>query len=216
MSVNLDGIPLYNSEGNQIQPQTNATCIYSNAVIHDGSTVHAELANLLQQIQNLSRYVTGAEQVGNDFGVEVKYATSNSDSIQDAARLTTYSENFVLPSSNTPYTWKRTIYSWASQPIGNPIYEIVAAALYPETQVMYTALGELQGNAIKGPSQFGTNIEDYGNPRVRWNSSFPGIGPETPYGYMAIRHRDAGQQFRVVDGHPTWDISLFAQYPIQQ
>jgi hypothetical protein len=44
-----------------------------------------------------------------------------------------YSETFVMPTSAAPYTWKKTIFKWGVDQIGDPIYEIIATALYPET-----------------------------------------------------------------------------------
>ena len=106
---------------------------------------------------------------------------------------------------------------WGSDSV-KTIYSIVATALYPETQVMYAAINTVNSGLL-GPAQYVDNSADMGdgNSSVKWYTYFPGISAATPYGYMAVRHRDAGQTFPTRQNNPNqplWSAALFAQYPV--
>lgn len=209
----MQGTQLYDANSNPIYPSTYARNVDSG-VVTVGNTVQEDIQAVFSQLQALRRDISGGTEVENNLGITVEYATSVSSSTSDAERLT-YSPNFRLPTADDPYTWQKTVYYWGVDEI-KTIYNIVATALYPETQVMYAALPTVIGGSsnISGPSDYGQSVYDMTNSTIVWSNAFQGISPSTPYGYMAIRHREAGQQFPVEDNHAKWSISLFAQYPI--
>ena len=122
------------------------------------------------------------------------------------------------PNSSAPYCWKRTRYYWKINEQDSPqviktIYEICATALYPETQTMYAVTTQVNSTDIGGPSNYSTDISgvvDKMEESVRWYSNFPGISSTATMGYMATRHRDAGQNWPEDGG---WHVALFAVYP---
>ena len=122
------------------------------------------------------------------------------------------------PNSSAPYCWKRTRYYWKISESESPqviktIYEICATALYPETQTMYAVTTQVNSTDIGGPSNYSTDIQgvsDKTEESVRWYSNFSGISPTATMGYMATRHRDAGQNWPEDGG---WHVALFAVYP---
>lgn len=209
----MQGTQLYDANSNPIYPSTYARNV-DCGVVDSNNTVHDDISQIFTQLQALRRDITGGTSVQNNLGVIVTYATSSSNSASDAEGLS-YSPTFRLPTSEDPYTWQKTEYYWGSDLV-KTVYNIVATALYPETQVMYTSLPTIIGGSsnISGPNNYGTSVYDMTNNTVTWSNAFQGISPSTPYGYMAMRHRDAGEQFPVQDNHAVWNISLFAQYPI--
>ena len=206
-----NGTQLYDANSQPIYPFTYGRNVESGVVI-GGNTVYDDLKALLDQLRTLRTMITGGYQLANSLGVRVGFAISASNSKSEAETLT-YQEDFVLPSENAPYTWQRTQYYWDNDLV-KTIYTIVATALYPETQIMYTALATVIPNTVKGPSDYGANVNDQNANNIVWHNYFPGIGPQQPFGYMAVRHRDAGKAFPLEENKPVWNISLFAMYPM--
>ena len=208
-------VQLYDADSNAIDPKSNAEAILGGIVIPNQSSVKDDLESLLRQIQEIRRQITGAAQIENDLHVKVTYNTNIYNNPNDVKSLQ-FSEQFQLPTSEAAYTWKKTQYLWGQDNIGDPIYEIVATALYPETQVMYASIGagHTQTNLL-GPSDFSSNdngVRDRGDINVTWYYYFPGIDASKTQGYMAVRHRDAGKVF---PNNGAWKISLMAQFPTQ-
>lgn len=207
-------VQLYDSESNPIDPKSNANAIYGGVTVPESSTVKEDLSAILAQLQDLRRQVSGAEEVDNKFTVQVFYSTNNFNNKADAVNAV-YGDSFVMPTAAAPYTWKKTIFKWGQDVIGQPIYEITATALYPETQVMYAQVPQSETNAIQGPTAFGNEIPDRNNEcSVKWYTYFPGIDLYHVYGYMATRHREAGEAFPSYESGGGWNVNLFAQYPV--
>lgn len=205
------------------QPYVEAINIPCGVIISTNS-VKQDIEGLQSSIQSLLNSISGGDQVSGSLGVEISYANLATSNIQDAQDNETWSPTMNPPNTSTPYTWKKTIYTWNVQGQSTPIkttYEITATALFPETQVMYIALETVIDSAILGPANYGVSMTDQnGNQNIVWHNYFTGISPSTPFGYMAIRHRDAGQEFPTTgtEGNKKalWNISLFSLYPMNQ
>lgn len=216
----MTGKTLYDSNGQQFYPYSNANYIYTN-IVPASSTLAEDLIALYNKVEYIQNLISGAQAVSGSLQVTVKYICSTESTKTNIESITEehWSDTMSLPNSSTPYCWKRTQYKWKINETDVPqviktIYEICATALYPETQVMYTAILQIK-DGLQGPVDYGEEVEDeshsmdINNEKIKWYNYFPGLDATKIYGYMATRHRDAGQNWP--EG---WHISLFAQYPI--
>lgn len=204
------------------QPYVEADAIPCGVVI-DNNSVKKDIENLHGFIQKLLNTVSGGDQVKGSLGVEISYANLATSNILDAEGNETWASTMNPPNTSNPYTWKKTEYTWnvqGSQPTSiRTTYEITATALFPETQIMYAALPAVITNTVKGPGSYGETVVDQSNSSTTWHNYFPGISIDTPFGYMAVRHREAGQEFPKEEGTGgnqdyIWHIALFAMYPM--
>lgn len=217
------GKTLYDSNGQQFYPYSNANYVYTN-IVPTSSTLAEDLTAIYNRIKNVESQVSGEQTINGQLQVDVYYRNStestkaNIIAEENAGIINEWSADMTLPNSSTPYCWKRTRYYWnvgstTSTPFRTD-YEICATALYPETQIMYTAILQIN-NGLQGPVDYGEEVEDglhikdTNNETIKWYNYFPGLDANKIYGYMATRHRDAGQNWP--EG---WHVSLFAQYPI--
>lgn len=204
---------LYDNE-EQFYPISEASAIMGG-VVTQGNTVWQDLEQIYSKVQSAINDFTGATQVQGSLGIQVQYTNTNYNNNTLIQSETAWNDDMHLPSSQTPYTWKKTTYYWSNVKI-KTTYEICATALYPETQIMYTAILQIT-NGLQGPANYGEKVEDMShitdtnNKVIEWYNYFPGLDATKIYGYMATRHRDAGEAWPDGGG---WHISLFAQYPI--
>lgn len=208
----MQGTRLYDANSNPIDPMTTAKAVQGGVVIST-NTIYEDVDNIFKQLQNLKKIVSGGAEVENKLGVVVTYSTNVYSNKTDAEEAN-YGEDFILPTAAAPYTWQKTVYYWGEDPV-TTTYNIVATALYPETQVMYASTGtSISGSSLQGPADFSSSnggAEDQSGNGVTWYYYFPGIDGSRPIGYMAVRHRDAGQAWPAT---AVWQISQMAQYPI--
>ena len=218
----ITGKTLYDSDGNQFYPYSDAEYISSGVVV-SSNMLKDDLKAIYNKVKLIEGKVSGEQTINGQFNVDVYYRNSTESTkaniiAEENAENTVWSENMTLPNSSTPYCWKRTRYYWivdssTSEPFRTD-YEICATALYPETQIMYTAILQIN-DGLGGPKDYGEEVEDslsikdMDGKNIQWYNYFPGISATKIYGYMATRHRDAGQNWS-----GGWNISLFAQYPI--
>lgn len=203
---------LYDNE-EQFYPISEASAIMGG-VVTQGNTVWQDLEQIYSKAQQAYNNSTGVTQVQGQLGVTVEYTNTSSDKSDDIQNKNiAWNPTMTIPNSQTPYTWKKTTYYWSDTVI-KTTYEICATALYPETQTMYTAITSDQKGSLHGPSDYGNSITDKNsNCTAIWKNYFTGIDASKIYGYIAIRHRDAGQAWPEDGG---WNIALFAQYPISE
>ena len=208
----MQGTQLYDASSNPIYPSTYARNVDCGVVL-SGNTVYDDISQLLARYQALSKLVSGGTEVENKLNVVVTYSTNVYSSKSDAEGAD-YGEDFILPSAAAPYAWQKTVYYWGTDVV-KTTYHIVSTALYPETQVMYASTGtSISGSSLQGPADFSSNnagAQDQSGNGVMWYYFFPGIDGSKPIGYMAVRHRDAGQAWPAT---AIWQISQMAQYPI--
>lgn len=202
---------LYDNE-EQFYPISEASAIIGG-VVTQGNTVWQDLEQIYSKAQQALNYANGATQIQGKLGVQVQYTNTNFSNNTDIQNTDiAWNDDMHIPTSQTPYTWKKTVYSWSDTVI-KTTYEICATALYPETQTMYTVTPQINSTDIGGPSDYSTNISgvvDKTENSIRWYSYFPGISATNTMGYMATRHRDAGDAWPADGG---WHVALFAVYP---
>ena len=208
---------LYDNE-EQFYPISEAKAITSGIVVQ-GNTVWQDLEQIWAKAQSAYNYATGGQTISGSLQVDVYYKNSTeSTETNIKSEDTGWEATMTPPNSSAPYCWKRTRYYWKISESDTPeviktIYEICATALYPETQTMYAVTTQVNSTDIGGPSDYSTDITgvvDKMEESVRWYSNFPGISSTATMGYMATRHRDAGQNWPEDGG---WHVALFAVYP---
>ena len=204
---------LYNSDGEQFYPYSDAEYI-SSGIVLSSNNLKEDLKNIWAKAQSAYNYATRSLQVD----VYYKNSTESNETNIISEGNTGWEATMTPPNSSAPYCWKRTRYYWKINEQEIPqviktIYEICATALYPETQTMYAVTTQVNSTDIGGPSNYSTDITgvvDKMEESVRWYSNFPGISSTATMGYMATRHRDAGQNWPEDGG---WHVALFAVYP---
>ena len=209
---------LYDNE-EQFYPISEAKAIMSGIVVQ-GNTVWQDLEQIWAKAQSAYNYATGGQIISGSLQVDVYYknSTESTETNIKSEGDTGWEEKMTPPNSQAPYCWKRTRYYWKISESDTPeviktIYEICATALYPETQTMYAVTTLVNSNDIGGPSDYSTDVqgvEDKTENSIRWYNYFPGISAVNTMGYMATRHRDAGQNWSEDGG---WNVALFAVYP---
>ena len=205
----MNGTQLYDSSSDKIYPISNADYI-SSGVIESNNTVKQDIEALFTKYRDVS----GVNAVDGTLGIQVYYDTNNINDVKNVQSQPFRDEVMVSPTSEAPYAWAKTIYTWNGEE-AKTVYTIIATALFPETQIMYAAFNTIQ-SGLQGPMNFADGSIDMQNNNIVWNTYFTGIDASNIYGYMATRHRNAGEQFptRVDDEtKPEWKIALFAIYP---
>ena len=209
---------LYNSDGEQFYPYSDAEYI-SSGIVLSSNNLKEDLKNIWAKAQSAYNYATGGQTVSGSLQVDVYYKNSTeSTETNIKSEDGGWEGKMTPPNSSAPYCWKRTRYYWKISESETPeviktIYEICATALYPETQTMYAVTTLVNSNDIGGPSDYSTDVqgvEDKTENSIRWYNYFPGISAVNTMGYMATRHRDAGQNWPEDGG---WNVALFAVYP---
>lgn len=210
---------LYNSDGEQFYPYSDAEYI-SSGIVLSSNNLKEDLKNIWAKAQSAYNYATGGQAVSGSLQVDVYYknSTESTETNIISEGDTGWEETMTPPNSQAPYCWKRTRYYWKINESESPqviktIYEICATALYPETQTMYAVTTQVNSTDIGGPSDYSTDtqgVADKTEESVRWYNNFSGISPTATMGYMATRHRDAGENWPEDGG---WNVALFAVYP---
>lgn len=210
---------LYNSDGEQFYPYSDAEYI-SSGIVLSSNNLKEDLKNIWAKAQSAYNYATGGQAVSGSLQVDVYYknSTESTETNIISEGDTGWEETMTPPNSSAPYCWKRTRYYWKINESESPqviktIYEICATALYPETQTMYAVTTQVNSTDIGGPSDYSTDtqgVADKTEESVRWYDNFSGISPTATMGYMATRHRDAGENWPEDGG---WNVALFAVYP---
>lgn len=209
---------LYDNE-EQFYPISEAKAITSGIVVQ-GNTVWQDLEQIWAKAQSAYNYATGGQTISGSLQVDVYYknSTESTETNIKSEGDTGWEETMTPPNSLAPYCWKRTRYYWKISESDTPeviktIYEICATALYPETQTMYAVTAQINSTDIGGPTDYSTDVqgvEDTTEDSIRWYNYFPGISAVNTMGYMATRHRDAGENWPEDGG---WKVALFAVYP---
>ena len=215
----ITGKTLYDSNGQQFYPYSDANYISSGVVV-DSNMLKDDLIAIWTKAQQADSKASGEQTIKGQFQVTVKYICSTESTKTNIEVITDehWSDTMTLPTSQTPYCWKRIQYYWtvdssAHTPFRTD-YEICATALYPETQFMYTAIIGVPKEPLKGPKDYGNSSEDQNDDgETVWRNYFEGLDGSKTQGYMATRHRDAGQNWP--DGGK-WNIALFAVYPTKE
>ena len=215
----ITGKTLYDSNGQQFYPYSDAEYVSSGVVV-DTNMLKDDLKAIWAKAQSAYSKASGEETINGQFQIDVYYKNSTESTKANiiAEENKEWSKDMTPPDSSAPYCWKRTRYYWiVDKSVPTPfktIYEICATALYPETQVMYTAITGVPKKPLEGPKDYGDSSNDRNNDgETVWKNYFEGIDGSKTQGYMATRHRDAGKNWPEDGG---WKLALFAQYPTEE
>ena len=214
----ITGKTLYDSDGNQFYPYSDVEYISSGVVV-SSNMLKDDLKAIWAKAQSAYNKASGEETINGQLQIDVYYKNSTESSEENviAEGENEWNEKMTPPDSSAPYCWKRTRYYWiVDDSVTTPfktLYEICATALYPETQTMYAVTALVNSDAIGGPSDYSADtsgVADKTENSIKWYSYFPGISAVNTMGYMATRHRDAGENWPEEGG---WKVALFAVYP---
>lgn len=187
----VKGTQLYNKAKEKIYPLSDASVINCDAAT-TGSTVHKDIADLYEQISKL----TGDEEAANNIIITVHYKRSKSKIQSDITPDTGWSTSFINPTSDYPYTWKRTVISYKGDDNAKTIYEIVASLDAEITQTIYRAASDTTNVSISyidpitgedNPSLYDTNLPEF------WSTEPATITAAAPNAYMSIRTKKDGK-----------------------
>lgn len=202
------GIQLYDKDHNPINPNTEGSSVVTSA-ISSANTVDEALMYLNDLISGLS----GDKEAVTAIEIVIRYGLSKFD---NEGELKTsppnWSNTFIMPDSEFPYTWKKTLISVANTE--KEYYEIVASDTYDSTQTIYVALGTdvqpiiiypkkvIDGvettekdltafdNSLPNPND--GYVDDNGRVNVDWSELPQSIAPDKPFSYMSTRKRING------------------------
>lgn len=178
------GTPLFDHEGKQIYPISYAELIESSY-----GNVEDCLVDIYDKITNIS----GEGEAAKNINVTVGYLTLNTKSTNDVKELTGWGA-FELPTSDRPYTWKKTTYSYDQLEL-TITYEIVSVYQQNEEQTIYKAMdSDSEQPKIEYPTDWNNN-PDYQNVDFvsqGWSTIPISISASAPYVYMATRKKIDG------------------------
>lgn len=185
------GTQLYNKSKEKINPISDAsviTCTGSGK----SSNVHADIADLYEQISKL----TGDEEAASNIIITVHYKRSKSKIQSDITPDTGWSTSFISPTSDYPYTWKRTVISYKGDDNAKATYEIVASSDSEIIQTIYRAASDTTNVSISyidpttgndNPSLYDINLPEF------WSTEPATITAAAPNAYMSIRTKKDGK-----------------------
>lgn len=197
-----DIIQLYKKESSdqksEIYPKTSAEAV---------ETAYGTLAEALQKLQ-------GQIDSNIKLDVDVQYAQTayNSlDDIRDNEEIN-WGENFILPTSEYPYTWKRTTLTMSSidsdTTASNVSYELSSVSS-ENTQTLYTArsadtkevkitYNQIQDGDTLKPN-YNDTLENILKVNTQWSTKPVAISATNPNGYIATRNRGEDGQWQAFD-----------------
>lgn len=185
------GEQLYNKSKQKIYPNTDANVVTSDAS-GANSTVYKDLVELYAQISKL----TGDEEAANNIIIAVHYKRSSSKLKEDITPDTGWSTSFINPTSDYPYTWKRTTISYKGDSNAKTVYEIVASANAEITQTIYRAVSD-NSQPIISYINPNTGKEDehlYDNSIPQYWSEEPvSVSASAPNVFMSTRTKKDGK-----------------------
>lgn len=184
------GTQLYNKSKEKINPISDAsviTCTGSGK----SSNVHADIADLYEQISKL----TGDEEAANNIIITVHYKASKSKIQSDIIADTQWSTSFMTPTSDYPYTWKRTVISYKGDDNAKKVYEIVASMDSEITETIYRAVSDNSQPIISyiNPITKEEDLHLYDNniPEF-WSKTPVSVSASAPNVFMSTRRKIDG------------------------
>lgn len=210
------GTKVYNKDGEQIFPITSAEAVFSNALT-TGGNVEDCLLDLYKKIGEL----TGDEEAVSSIKVEIGYKQTATKDEAEVKEITSGWGAFKMPTTELPYTWKKTVFTYAGKEESelNTVYEIVAA--YPDqTHTIYRATdGTIQPT-------ISYDLNDEGKPDYQnvdyvtqgWSDIPVSLSAQAPFVYMASRTRVDGLwgpfSVPVLYGRWAYDSQLEIRYKV--
>lgn len=193
-----NGTKVFNHEGDQIFPESNATCInvLDTTLTTVGGTVEHCLLDIYDKITDISE----EGNAGKNLNVKASYLLSDSKDEAYIREQTNWGA-FQMPTPDAPYLWKKTTFFYGELEIKS-IYEI--SLLYPENEV-HTVYKAYADPDKEQPEIFYEQNEegiDYQSPILaehQWFDTPVSISAEKPYVYTANRKRVDGKWTKFSD-----------------
>ena len=232
--MSIQTTQLYDLNHNKIYPVTDAISV----IIPDSAGTEQKQENLDVALQDIYNRLAGLEGTGDaviSINVEVSYLVTN---IKDEAQVKElqngWQATFKDPSSETPYTWKKTAFTYKGESQASKnlhtTYEIVATSLYDKIQTIYLITDTMTGVKIEYPQIQDPKFPEDPEKKVddlhafdnklppRWSETPQSIGPAAPYAFMATRHMKDGawEKFSLPAQYGRWafDSELEVRYQV--
>lgn len=223
---------LFDKEHNTIFPITEAS-----AVKTAGDQTSGNKNNVAQCISDLYTKISkleGADEAVSSIRVDVSYCRYDNDSQNEVIENGNWQTSFLSPTSDYPYVWKKTVYTFAGDTTGGKtVYEIVASDISEKIQNIYIAMpttGQPTINYEILKNQNGEDIVDEeGNPKEDlttfdkklpdgWSESPQSVSAATPYVYLSTRKKVEGKWQRFTPpalfGKWTFDSYIEIRYQV--
>ena len=212
----IGGTQLYNKDKQTINPISEANAIDCTASGKQ-STVHQDIADLYKQIADL----TGDDEAASNIIIDIRYKCSKSKSRKDVEDVSGWGIEFMSPTSDLPYTWKRTKISYKGSDAANIIYEIVASADAEIAQTIYRAVSDNSQPVIsyinpntgkEDPHLYDNSIPQY------WSEEPVSVSAAAPNVFMSQRIKKDGEwsKFSIPAQYGRWayDSNVVFRYQI--
>lgn len=187
----VKGTQLYNKPKEKIYPITDATVVDCDAS-GKSSTVHEDIAELYSKISE----ITGDQEAASNIIINIAYKRSKSNYKGDITADTGWGTSFINPTSDYPYTWKRTEITYKGATAGNITYEIVASANAEITETIYIALPNGREPIIYPENDKGEidyTIYDDGSIPDLWSRIPQPISASAPNAFLSSRTKKDGK-----------------------
>lgn len=180
------GTQLYDKNGQDLlYPFAKSEDVFSSAMVGK-PTVEDVLNYLIDKVHESD------EQAVTSIVPDIKFAAANAatlsdiDSLEKSGELS-WVENFITPTLDKPYTWKRTIWIVGGRE-SSPRYEISATALLERTETIYLTTNDDLNN-ITLPE-----IDEEGNVILgEWDYKPRSISASEPTMYISTRKMENGK-----------------------
>ena len=228
----VTGTQLYNYENQPIYPISHSEIIKTSGGISVNNKEYVEdcLVDLYKTIASLK----GDEDTVNSIQINIQYCITNSNNESEAKESTSWQNAFVSPTSEFPYTWKKTTFTYVGDSSGGKtVYEIVATDIAEKIQNIYMAMSTTNQPIIDYPILKDENgdpiLDDSGNTQedltvydeklpTGWSETPVSISASTPFVYISTRKRIDGNWQRFSNpaqfGRWAFDSQLELRYKV--
>lgn len=230
---------VYSGANEQIYPETSDKAVLVETKMYTGWNLNTYLNNLEEIISGL----TGEESLAKSLKFNITYLAtdiSDLDKIKELEDSDQWGENFQLPTTTSPYIWKKTIVTYAgqenSETKSTPFYEVVTADTAEISQTLYTSKNNDSQPEIIYPQKVATNDEEElvnvddtdaslddivkesnADNKNNWSKAPAEISASNPFGFIAVRTRSNGSwsKFSVaLNAKWSYDSKLVIKYAV--
>lgn len=212
----VKGTQLYNKSKEKIFPITDASVVDCGAS-GKSSTVHEDIAELYSKISE----ITGDQEAASNIIINIAYKRSRSNYRGDIIDDSGWGVSFINPTSDYPYTWKRTEITYRGATTSNTTYEIVASANAEITESIYIALPNGQEPIIYPEDDYGNinyTLYDDGSIPNLWSRVPQSISASAPNAFISTRVKKDGKwgQFSPPAQYGRWayDSNIVIKYQV--
>ena len=193
---------LYDEEGSALYP-----VIKGDDIKVTWGNSQQSLTTILESISELAQAGSGTSDLATSIEIQSTYAISNSGDLENIKTNTSsmsWGSDFVSPTDEKPYAWKKVIIIIANKQQGPDKYELIASNVQDKTQTIYRATSgaeqptltlmykkDEQGNDTDVLDIDGMNNDNY-CPKD-WKTEPITISPSSPNVWMAVRNKKQGK-----------------------